>query len=443
MPSVLFLVANKTALGAVDQNIYDVLAAASWSITLQSFSLAANSDATGLDVVLVSNQGNSLPISGLFYDQAVPIVCIERVFGDTWNFGTAADRSGSSQTDTAIVDNSHYITDGLSVADLAVASPAVRMNYVTGTGTGAEILSEIVSGDSRAGDASLVVYEQGAAMANGATAPERRVYTWFTGDGNLNAAGEALFIRCMDWAAYNTGGGSHSLTANALTSGSSVESPAITQAQSLTATALNSASSVERPAITQAHGLTASALASASLVDSPALTQVHDLTGNSLTSASSVGTPILTTVPGSHTLTADSLDSASSVDSPALTQVHGLTATALDSATLLDSPALTQAHILAATALASATSTGSPALGLTSVLAANGLTSASLVGSPALSQVHALSADSLAVATIVDSATLLGGGYSVTVTGGRISNKAIGSRISNKVLGSKIKDLEI
>ena len=193
MPSVLFLVANKTALGAVDQDIYDVLAAASWSITLQSFSLAANSDATGLDVVLVSDQGNSLPISGLFYDQAVPIVCIERGFGDTWNFGTAADRSGSSQTDTAIVDNSHYITDGLSVADLAVASPAVRMNYVTGTGTGAEILSEIVSGDSRAGDASLVVYEQGAAMANGATAPERRVYTWFTGDGNLNAAGEALF----------------------------------------------------------------------------------------------------------------------------------------------------------------------------------------------------------------------------------------------------------
>lgn len=202
MPNVLFLVSIDTPLGTPDQTLFDILVTAGWTVTTQIFGAASNSDIVGMDCVLVSDQGAHSAITGFFYDQSVPIVCIERGLGASWNFGTASNRSGDNLTDTEIVDTSHYITDGLPLGDYTVAGSVVRMNYVTGVGSGAQILSRVVSTDStNAGDPSLVVYEVGADMANGATALGRRVYGWFTTDGNFNVAGESLFLRSMDWAA--------------------------------------------------------------------------------------------------------------------------------------------------------------------------------------------------------------------------------------------------
>ncbi len=132
-----------------------------------------------------------------------------------------------------------------------------------------------------------------------------------------------------------------SLTANGLTSNSSVGNPVLTvvggSTYDLTANGLTSTSSVGTPALTQTHELTATGLVSSSSVGQPALTQSHVLVANGLTSTSSVGQPALTQ---GHSLTANGLVSASSVGQPALVQVHSLGASGLLSASYVGNPAL-------------------------------------------------------------------------------------------------------
>jgi len=251
MPSVLFLVSTNSPLGGVDQTISDILTGAGWTVTTQTFSSAANTDADGKDCVLVSDQGNSLSISSLFFDYGVPLVIWEYGLGDDYNFGTASDRTTGTQTDTEVMDNSHYITSAFSTGNLVVSSPAVRHSYVTGTGSGAEILTRIDSGGAGTGDPSLVVYESGATMANSTTAAERRVYLYFTTDGNFTTDGENLFMRAMDWAAYNTGGGSdYSLTASEIASTTTLDTPALSQTHSLAGAEIASTTTLDTPTLT-------------------------------------------------------------------------------------------------------------------------------------------------------------------------------------------------
>ncbi len=106
-----------------------------------------------------------------------------------------------------------------------------------------------------------------------------------------------------------------SLTANDISSASSVGSPAITQVHALTATDISSASTVGAPAITQVHALTATGISSASTVGNPALSINGELTANSISSQPTVGAPALTQ---HHTLVATDISSASSVGDPAL-----------------------------------------------------------------------------------------------------------------------------
>jgi hypothetical protein len=202
--SVLMLVEDELSIGAVDQNVADVLTNDGHSVIFQSFSTAVNGDATGHDVVLCSDQGNSLPASGLFWDQAVPVVNWERGFIDDWKFAQSGNRTTEAQTDIDIVNNTHPITSGMSLGDLTVASPGIKHNYGDGANLGpdATVLAEIVSTSiSQAGEPCLWVYDTGDEMRDSFIAPARRAMLWIQTDGNMNAAGEALFLEVMKWVA--------------------------------------------------------------------------------------------------------------------------------------------------------------------------------------------------------------------------------------------------
>ena len=73
-----------------------------------------------------------------------------------------------------------------------------------------------------------------------------------------------------------------SLTADGITSATSVGSPAITQVHALTATGVASATSVGTPAVTQAHSLIATGIASNTSVGTPSLSQAHALTASAV-----------------------------------------------------------------------------------------------------------------------------------------------------------------
>jgi hypothetical protein len=143
------------------------------------------------------------------------------------------------------------------------------------------------------------------------------------------------------------------------------------------------------------HSLTATGVATGSpTVGSPAITQLHALTGNGVATGSpTVGTPALTQV---HALTATGVATGNpTVGSPTLTEQvnYDLTATGVTTGTpTVGSPALTQTHSLSATGIATGNpTTGTPSLSQThSLIASSIATGAPSVGSPAIVQVHGL-----------------------------------------------------
>ena len=229
-------------------------------------------------------------------------------------------------------------------------------------------------------------------------------------------------VNLVNDVAIAAASGSHSLTANALTSASSVDSPAITQEHDLTANALTSASSVDSPSLSQVHGLSASSLASTSTIDSPALSQGHSLTATGLTSTSTIGSP---SVSQEHSLNAGELSSNTAVDSPALGQVHDLTAGELSASSSVGSPSVSESHTLTANGLSSSTNVGSPGITQAHSLTASELSVVSSVESPALGQVHALNAVGLSAGTEVGTPTLTEEGELVAV--GLVSSTSLGS----------------
>ena len=105
--------------------------------------------------------------------------------------------------------------------------------------------------------------------------------------------------------------------------------------------------------------LTANNISSTTSVGAPAIGQVHGLSATGVSSASSVGTP---TIRQKHTLTPTNISSASSVGQPAIGQVHALTSTDISSTSAVSNPVIGQVHDLIPASISSAASVGTPRL---------------------------------------------------------------------------------
>lgn len=211
-------------------------------------------------------------------------------------------------------------------------------------------------------------------------------------DRQITANNFTEFLYALRFIAADTTNG-HAINFRVLLNGATTNmaysvtpSVLIDKVNELTANDVSSASSVTAPAIVQVHILNAADVASASSVTVPALGQVHVLNANDVSSASSVTAPALSDVADTvNELLANDVSSASSVSVPAVGQFHVLNANGLASASGVSAAALGQVHVLAANDVSAASSASAPTLSSGAyVILANSVSSASSVSAPSL-----------------------------------------------------------
>ncbi len=119
--------------------------------------------------------------------------------------GIASSGTSTTDTDTRIVDTSHYITQPFMIGDYPLFSTSQNLNYLSGTvAPGATILAA----QPAAGlVGNLTVIDTGGTLSDGGTAAARRVQlpwgnssTDFT---EITASSLQLMKRSLEWAAQN------------------------------------------------------------------------------------------------------------------------------------------------------------------------------------------------------------------------------------------------
>lgn len=150
-------------------------------------------------VVLAS--ANAANIGGEFRSASVPLMFTQSSLLTLADEPlTSSGASVSGITRVTITNNSHTITDGLSLADLTVFQPGAAMTVGRGTlSPGATVLATRFGASA---DYALVAADRGAILAGGYTAPSRRVFM-FLGNGsytNATASAIDLFDRSLCWA---------------------------------------------------------------------------------------------------------------------------------------------------------------------------------------------------------------------------------------------------
>jgi len=220
------------------------------------------------------------------------------------------------------------------------------------SGTAAPSVAQVKAGQDGTGSTATYASSQTASTtqaytfnATGLTAGTEYTAYFVWSDGTNDTA-------VFTGSTFTTESAGDALTATDISSASSVDAPALTQAHALIAVNLSSVSNVSAPVIgvEATDDLTANDLESASSVDAPALTQAHSLTAADVVAQSAISAPALSG-PGVDGLAANDIAALTEVDAPALGQTHTLTAldiaslTALDAPTLLDLGTITNAQL--------------------------------------------------------------------------------------------------
>lgn len=206
---LLFVVGN--ASSPVDQDVErrDLFVGWGYTVTLIDDSDSeANFDAAIAvnDVVYISQTTSASSVAYGFTDATIGVVNEKPYLHD--EFGFTTNNTANSATDTGfdIADNSHAITSGFSTGSLTFLSSSTALRYVSSTpATGVTVLADLTGAST---SPLLMVADTGATMYGGSAAG-RRVMWSFGSDidfDNLNANGQTLIRRSIDWAAGNTSG---------------------------------------------------------------------------------------------------------------------------------------------------------------------------------------------------------------------------------------------
>jgi len=147
------------------------------------------------DVVYISQEITDVNPGDRLRDATIGVVNEEYLISA--DLGIGAGTGSGFYNDMNVVDNTHYITSGFATGALALFDPA----YDIYTGTGFTLAPDLrVLGE--AGSMSvLVALETGGALYGGGTAAGRRVQVpWGDDFSALNADGQALMRRAIEWA---------------------------------------------------------------------------------------------------------------------------------------------------------------------------------------------------------------------------------------------------
>jgi hypothetical protein len=149
-------------------------------------------DAIGIYISESVTSGNIGPV---YNDVELPFIMSEGGLIDEMRMGNGQNAEGVSTIN--IVDNSHFITQGLDLGELEVLTAPGTMSGATDLEGDPQVLATLADGS---GWPRVFVYEKGAQM-QGQKAPARRVFVFNHQEINplLNDDGWTIIERAVEW----------------------------------------------------------------------------------------------------------------------------------------------------------------------------------------------------------------------------------------------------
>lgn len=168
-------------------------------VTVKEGGTSATSDASGRDLVFVSESVTSSSVGGKFASVDAPVINAEPALMDDFGFVTGAYDSVmgtvAGQNGLTIINSSSPLAAGLSGTVNVVSSPSTFVWAVPGGS--AEVVARLSGSTTRAG---IFAYEKGAAMAAGVAAARRVGFFLHGGTSTtLSASGWSLFDAAVTW----------------------------------------------------------------------------------------------------------------------------------------------------------------------------------------------------------------------------------------------------
>ena len=197
-PRTILFVGVTNPLPARDQSLVDRLTATGHTVVVRSETQSATGDASGKDLVIISDSITSGNVNTKFRDVAVPVINWEPALLDdmmmtglAWgtDYGDLAN-----QTQITIVDSSHPLAAGSFGTIITTNNGQI---YFWGVpSANADIVATLVGYSNRA---AIFAYESGASMV-GMNAPARRL-AFFNGYGpNFTAPAWSLWDAAVEWS---------------------------------------------------------------------------------------------------------------------------------------------------------------------------------------------------------------------------------------------------
>jgi thermitase len=193
----LLVVYDPAYLDNSDVQIRNRLQWMGYTVTLRDDGASSAADATGQDIVIISESVNDYDVHSKFRNVTVPVMVWENGIYD--DMGMTADWAWSDisgQSQVSMVSSTHPIAAGYT-GTLTVYNTSSWMAWGT-AGTNAVRIATLTSNSSRS---TIFAYDKGVVMP-GLTAPARRVGFFFSdySASSMNSHAGNLFDAAVTWA---------------------------------------------------------------------------------------------------------------------------------------------------------------------------------------------------------------------------------------------------
>ena len=192
------LVVGSTTLSTSDTKLKTRLQYIGYSVTVKDDDVVAASDATGQNVVVISETVPPTVINSKLGSLSIPVVVLEPALYDDMLMVSSSTNSGlqASQTQVSITDSTHPLAAGYIGLNAVYTSSD---NLTWGLPTSSAIKVASINGNTTR--SVIFAYTQGSAMA-GINAPARRVGLYLSGTGSdkWTSPGSMLFDAAITWA---------------------------------------------------------------------------------------------------------------------------------------------------------------------------------------------------------------------------------------------------
>lgn len=195
----ILIVGSTAPLEARDEPLRIYLFALGNEVTVRSAAAVQPADATGKDLIIISESVESAQVNTKLRDVAVPVITWEGWLQDDFQMTgpTANVDYGENlrQQSILIVNPDHPLAAGFSGVVTTVTNDRNRFHWGRPNGNAAIVAVDVANGQN----ATLYAYEAGAAMV-GMKAPARRIFMHNATGPNLSTAGWRLFDAAVTWA---------------------------------------------------------------------------------------------------------------------------------------------------------------------------------------------------------------------------------------------------